>query len=98
MPRIQGLAEADVSTEIRAVYERVKSKFGMLLEPVSVTANHPEVFKAYIAYETSFGAAERVDIKLKELAYLKVATLIGCRFCIEFGSAQARRVGISEVR
>jgi hypothetical protein len=33
--------------EIKAVYERVKAKFGKRLEPVSVSANHPEIFKAY---------------------------------------------------
>ncbi len=34
MSRIQGLAERNASAEIRAVYDRVRSKCGMLMEPV----------------------------------------------------------------
>jgi AhpD family alkylhydroperoxidase len=98
MPRIEGVSEQSASQDVRVVYERVKSKFGKLLEPVSITAHHPEIFKAYTSYEASFGAASRVDLKLKELATLKVAALIGCPFCIDLGSAEAKRAGISEVQ
>jgi AhpD family alkylhydroperoxidase len=97
MARIAGLPRASVSPEIQAVYDRVQMKYGKLLEPLTVTANHPEVFEAYTSYEGWFRTACRVDPKLKELAMLKVAALIGCRFCIDFGSAQAKAVGITEV-
>jgi hypothetical protein len=36
-------------------------KFGKLLEPVSIAANHPEIFKAYTSYEGYFAIATRVD-------------------------------------
>lgn len=96
MARIAGISEQSAAPEIRAVYERVKMKYGRLLEPVSIAANHPEIFNAYMDYERSFQTASRIDIKLKELAMLKVAALIGCRFCIDFASAVAKRAGITE--
>ena len=96
MARIQGLAEETAPPEIRAIYERVKAKYGTSLEPVTIAANHPEIFRAYISYETAFAGASRVDLKLKELAMLKVAAIVGCQFCIDLGSAKAKQAGISE--
>jgi AhpD family alkylhydroperoxidase len=98
MARIAGLQEQSVSPEIQAVYDRVQTKYGKLLEPLTVTANHPEVFKAYTSYEGWFGTACRVDPKLKELATLKVAAILGCPFCIDLGSAEANAAGITEVQ
>jgi AhpD family alkylhydroperoxidase len=98
MARIPPVPEESVTPEIRAAYERVKKKYGKLLEPVSIAANHPEFFKAYISFEGSFAAATRMDSKLKQLAYLKVAALIGCPFCIDLGSALAKKAGISEIQ
>jgi AhpD family alkylhydroperoxidase len=94
--RMSGASERSVSPEVRAVFERVQTKFGTVLEPISLTAIHPEIFKAYMDYEASFRAASRLELKLKELAFLKVAALIGCPFCLDFGSAEAKRAGITE--
>lgn len=96
MARIEGLAEEAAPAQIRTVYERVKAKYGTSLEPVTIAANHPEIFQAYISYEAAFAGASRVDRKLKELAMLKVAAIVGCRFCIDLGSAKAKQAGISE--
>jgi AhpD family alkylhydroperoxidase len=98
MTRIAGLAEHGVPPEIQAVYDRVKMKFGKLLEPLTVAANHSEIFKAYTSYEGWFATASRVDPKLKELATLKVAAVIGCPFCIDLGSAKAKAAGITEAQ
>jgi AhpD family alkylhydroperoxidase len=98
MARIAGLPEQSTSPEIQAVYDRVKTKYGSLLEPLTVAANHPEIFNAYTSYEGWFATACRVDHKLKELATLKVAAMIGCPFCIDLGSAQAKAAGITEAQ
>jgi AhpD family alkylhydroperoxidase len=95
MARIPAIPKENVTPEIQAVYERITNKYGQLLEPVSIAANHPEFFRAYIGFEGSFATASRIDSKLKELAYLKVAALIGCPFCIDFGSASARKAGVT---
>lgn len=98
MAHLSGVSEESVSQDVRDVYERVKKKYGTLLEPVSIAAHNPDIFRAYMSYEGAFRAASRVDIKLKELAFLRVATLLGCPFCMDFGSAEARRVGITEAQ
>lgn len=98
MAHLSGVSEDSVSQDVRDVYERVKKKYGTLLEPVSIAAHNPDIFRAYMSYEGAFRAASRVDIKLKELAFLRVATLLGCPFCMDFGSAEGRRVGITEAQ
>jgi AhpD family alkylhydroperoxidase len=42
------------------------------------------------------GGSSRVSAKLKELAYLKVAAIVGCPFCIDLGSLLAQKAGITE--
>ena len=47
---------------------------------IQVTAHHPKLFWGYIQMEQSQMGAKLVDHKLKGLAELRVATLIGCPF------------------
>jgi len=94
--RLKAVSEQNASPEVRSVYDRVKARFGNLVEPVSVTAAHPEIFKAYISYESSLRFATQVSGKLKELAYLKVAAMVGCPFCIDVGSTLAKQQGFTE--
>jgi hypothetical protein len=53
---------------------------GKVAEPLRVTAHHPWIFRAYGSYEYALGKATRVDPKLKALAGVKAATLVGCPF------------------
>src|SRR5437763_3735893 len=46
--------------------------------------------------EQSLLSSHRVDEGLKELASLRVATLIGCPFRIDLGSAVGRQHGVTE--
>jgi hypothetical protein len=48
--------------------------------PVQVTAHHPQLLWGYGQMEQSLLSSRRVDIGLKDLASLRVATLIGCPF------------------
>jgi AhpD family alkylhydroperoxidase len=96
MTRIAPLPKESATPEIRAVYDQVVKQYGRLLDPATVAANHLEIFKAYTKYEAWFAAAHRVDHKLKVLVTLIVASMIGCPFCIDLGSAEARSAGITE--
>jgi len=48
--------------------------------PVQVTAHHPKIFWGYGQMEQSQSGSKLVDAKLKGLAQLRVATLVGCPF------------------
>ena len=96
MTRITPLPEAKATPEIRAVYEYVIRKYGKLVDPVTVVANHLEIFRAHTKFEGWLAQARQLDDKLKHLVTLKVASLIGCPFCMDLGSAEARSAGITQ--
>ena len=80
MARLPAVTEDAAPEEVRAVYRAVKDKYGKLVSPVTVAAHHPEVFRAYTGFEAVLARAGRVEPRLKTLALLKAAALIGCPF------------------
>lgn len=57
-----------------------RRRLGRLITPVQVTAHHPAILWGYGQMEQSQAAAKLVSHRLKALAELRVATLIGCPF------------------
>jgi hypothetical protein len=62
------------------VYALTRRRLGRLIMPVQVTAHHAKVFWGYIQMEQSQASSKLIDPKLKGLAELRVATLVGCPF------------------
>jgi hypothetical protein len=62
------------------VYAFTKRRLGHVIMPIQATAHHPKLFWGYIQMEQSQMRAKLVDHKLKGLAELRVATLVGCPF------------------
>ncbi len=96
MARIEPRPSASSGPLIRFIYWLARRRFGRIPVPLGVTAHHRWVLAAYAGFETAFGKARVVDPRLKELAMIKVATEVGCRFCIDIGSAIAKSHGVSE--
>jgi AhpD family alkylhydroperoxidase len=69
--------------------------FGQEPDPVGVTAHHPGLLRAYVGFEWELSRASRVDERLKNLAELKAAALTGCEYCLDIGSAIARKAGVT---
>jgi hypothetical protein len=62
------------------VYFLTRRRLDRLIMPVQVTAHHPKIFWGYVQMEQSQMGSHRIDHKLKGLAELRVATLVGCPF------------------
>jgi len=62
------------------VYSLTRRRLGKVIMPIQVTAHHPKIFWGYVQMEQSQMGAKTVDHKLKGLAELRVATLVGCPF------------------
>lgn len=62
------------------VYALTKRRLGRLIMPVQVTAHHPKILWGYVQMEQSQAGSKLVDAKLKGLAELRAATLVGCPF------------------
>jgi len=96
MTRLQAPPTDTLSDHARGIFEAVEARYGRLLEPVAVTALHPEVLDATIAFELQLERAKRLPERLKQLANLKAAALLGCPFCLDIGSSVSRAAGVSE--
>ena len=62
------------------VYWLTRRRLGHVIMPVQVTAHHSKIFWGYIQMEQSQAGSKLFDAKLKGLAELRVATLVGCPF------------------
>ncbi len=62
------------------VYSMTRRRLGRLIMPVQVTAHHPKIFWGYVQMEQSQASSRLIDPRLKGLAELRVATLVGCPF------------------
>lgn len=62
------------------VYSRTRRRLGRVILPVQLTAHHPKILWGYVQMEQSQLSSRLVDAKLKGLAELRVATLVGCPF------------------
>jgi len=84
MARISG-ASASQGGPVRRlfvgmVYTLTRRRLGRVIMPVQVTAHHPKLLWGYGQMEQSQATSKLVDPKLKGLAELRVATLVGCPF------------------
>lgn len=72
--------------------------YGRELRSARVYAHHPRLSFDFMRYNRAAERGKRVPRKLTELAVLKVATMVGCEFCIDIGSEYARRSGLSDAQ
>jgi AhpD family alkylhydroperoxidase len=96
MTRLQPPDPGRLGERTRAIYDAVKSRYGAVLEPIAVTALHPEVLEAYFGFEVAFARARQLPVRLRELVNLKAAALLGCPFCLDIGSSECRAAGVTE--
>lgn len=64
----------------RIIYSLTKRKVGRVVMPVRIAAHHWKLLWGYGQMEQSLGASRLVAAAWKDLAQLRVATLVGCPF------------------
>ena len=62
------------------VYFLTRRRLCRVIMPIQVTAHHLRIFWGYVQMERSQMGSKLIDDKLKGLAELRVATLVGCPF------------------
>jgi AhpD family alkylhydroperoxidase len=73
-----------------------RRRFGRDLAPVDAYLHHRRLLVGYSAFETATERSHRVDERLKSLAELKAAAVVGCEWCMDFGSNLARAHGVPD--
>jgi len=64
--------------------------------PLDLYAQVPALFWAYVRLERATAGLHGLDRRLHALAELEAATLTRCAYCIDLGSAIARRWGLTD--
>jgi len=73
-----------------------RRRFGQPPATVDAYLHQPRLLMGYGSFENAVERSHRVDERLKALAELKAAAVVGCEWCMDFGSWLARRSGVPE--
>jgi alkylhydroperoxidase family enzyme len=106
MARIQGVSKADAGPMVRLIYRfgpRMMKKMtgrvaqtGSGIEPMELWALQPKMMMAMGRFNQAIRKGKSVDERIKYLAELKGAQMIGCEFCVDLGSQICRNSGFSD--
>jgi len=80
MARIRGVEAGEANPLTRFLYWMTQRKLGHVIEAVKITAHQPRLLLASGQMEMGQQAVHSVDLKLKALAEIKAAVMIGCPF------------------
>ena len=80
MMRIEGVARQKAGMLARLTYWVSARRFGKVADSLTVMAHEAWVLFATAMYEVGSERATAVEPRLKALAQIKAATLIGCPF------------------
>jgi hypothetical protein len=78
--RIEEMSQGGGGLLVKVAYWFSRRRFGKLVDPVKVLARHSWVLLGSWAFEMAFERSKKVDARLKELALIKVAAMVGCPF------------------
>lgn len=98
MARIKTVPERNAGLLGRFAYKFSRRRFGEVMDPLKVMAHHPRLLFGYGMMELTLDRSYLVEEKLKHLAVLKAAAMVGCEFCIDIGSTVARHTGVTETQ
>jgi AhpD family alkylhydroperoxidase len=93
MPRIAPVTEPGLLTRI--AYRTARKRFGQVPEPLTVWAHHRGVMLGVAGFEESVKRWSKLDRTCKSLAVLRSAQVIGCPWCIDFGSFLSTDQGVT---
>ena len=80
MARIEGVSDAQAGLVTRGVYQGAKRMVGRVPDPLRIMAHSKSVMWAAGLFEIAAGRGHSVPARLKALAGIKAAALVGCVF------------------
>jgi alkylhydroperoxidase family enzyme len=73
-----------------------KRRFGQELGPVDAMEPNGRVLMGYAMFESLLERSKKMDESLKHLAVMKTAAMVGCEWCIDFGSMLHHEHGLPD--
>lgn len=96
MPRLQPAEPRGLDLFRRLTYRSAKRMHGRPLEPTRTVAHHKRLLFGYGIVATALDRSRTVYPGLKHLVMLRTAQLVGCEWCLDFGSYLAQRSGCAD--
>ena len=93
MPRIAPVSKPGLLTRI--AYRVARRRFGDVPEPLTVWAHHRGVMLGVAGFEEAVVRWKALDRTCKSLAELRASQVIGCPWCIDFGSFLSKNEGVT---
>lgn len=93
MPRLDPATHVGPLT--RLAYRYAARKYGKVPQPATIWAHAPAVFWSTSMFEMLVARSwHRLPAGIADLATLRAASVIGCPWCLDFGSLVARHGGV----
>ena len=97
MPIFNLIQESEASDEVKAVYDKVKQRYGGFLPDIyKAFANDPEYLASIADHMGRVMAPRKVDAKTKEVIAYVVAVMNQCDYCINAHAGGLRRHGYDD--
>lgn len=96
MAKIQYVEKDSAPDNIKAVYEQLEGKFGVVPNVLKGMANSPELFMGFMPFLGAALGPSKVDGATKELAILTTTKLNGCSYCTAHHTAAGKRAGLTD--
>ncbi|MFC7342140.1 carboxymuconolactone decarboxylase family protein [Saccharopolyspora griseoalba] len=95
MQLIPGVPAKAANPLVKLFYWYSKRRYGAVLDPLAVMAHHPRLLTAAGMAEAGVEkAATALPASVRELAVYRVATRLGCSWCVDFGTMLQRNEGL----
>ncbi|MDG3011725.1 carboxymuconolactone decarboxylase family protein [Rhodococcus sp. D2-41] len=95
MTRIAVVTAEQAGPATKLAYRYAKRRFGEVPEPFAVAANHPGLFRANAVHEMLADWASKVlPANVRDIAVYRVASTVGCSWCVDFGTMLQRLEGL----
>jgi imidazolonepropionase-like amidohydrolase len=78
--RIKGIDPDEAPESVKPAFQQSLDAFGRIITPALVAAHRPEIFLASGRLNKAVAVSTVVDGRLKTLAFVRTAQMIGCPF------------------
>ena len=78
MSRMPGVPEHEAGWLSRLIFRGIRSRTGRVAETFRIAAHQPGLLLGWMLHELSYERTHDLDRRLRSLAQLKVAALVGC--------------------
>ena len=99
MPRVPLRSDRELGPLTRVLARMSRRWYGQVPEPLRALAHHPRLLWTNGIHELmAERAAKRLPVELREIVVHRVATVVGCSWCVDFGTMLTLKAGFSVQR